>query len=47
VGTAEADNQFLYPREELRGPQDGAWLSSAIERTEAVLGSIRLGDPDR
>lgn len=47
VGTAESDNQFLYPREDIRGPQDGAWLSSAIERTEAALGAVHLDAPER
>ena len=47
VGTAEADNQFLYPRADIRGPRDGAWLTAAIERTEAVLSSLRFDHPDR
>jgi len=47
VGTAESDNQFLYPREDIRGPQDGTWLVSAIERTEAALAQVRLDRPDR
>ena len=47
VGTAESDNQLMYPRFDVRGPQDGTWLTAAIEQTEAVLGSIRLDDPDR
>ena len=47
VGTAESDNQFLYPREDVRGSQDGVWLTGAIERTEGLLSSVRLNDPDR
>jgi hypothetical protein len=47
VGTAEADNQFLYPREDIRGPRDGTWLTAAIERTEAALESVHLDRPDR
>lgn len=42
VGSDEALNQFIYPREDVRGPQDGAWLVAAIEGTEAMLGAIRL-----
>jgi hypothetical protein len=42
VGSDEALNQFMYPREDLRGRQDGAWLVGAIERTEAMVGSLRF-----
>lgn len=45
VGSDEALNQFLYPREDQRGRQDGAWLAGAIEQTEAMLGAIRLDRP--
>jgi hypothetical protein len=47
VGSAEADNQFMYPRQDLRGPQDAAWLTSAIEQTGAALSSLRFDDPER
>jgi len=47
VGTAESDNQFLYPREDARGPQDPAWLTAAIGQMEALLSSVRLDHPDR
>jgi hypothetical protein len=46
VGSDETLNQFAYPREELRGPQDGTWLTSAIERTEATLADVRLDRPE-
>lgn len=46
VGSDETLNQFAYPREEIRGPQDGAWLTSAIERTEAMLADLRLDRPE-
>ncbi|MGH2680072.1 MAG: hypothetical protein ACRDG8_06245 [Actinomycetota bacterium] len=46
VGSDETLNQFAYPREELRGPQDGTWLTSAIERTEAMLADVRLDRPE-
>lgn len=45
MGSDEALNQFVYPREDLRGDQDGAWLVSAVERTEAMLSTIRLDRP--
>ena len=45
-GSDETLNQFAYPRADLRGRQDGAWLSSAIEGTEALLSTIRLDHPE-
>jgi hypothetical protein len=46
VGSDEALNQFMYPREDFRGQQDGAWLTSAIERTEAMLADLRFDRPE-
>ncbi len=46
VGSDETLNQFAYPRDELRGPQDGAWLTSAIERTEGLLADLRFDRPE-
>jgi hypothetical protein len=46
VGSDETLNQFAYPREELHGQQDGAWLTSAIERTEAMLADLRIDRPE-
>jgi hypothetical protein len=46
AGSDETLNQFAYPREEIRGPQDGTWLTSAIERTEAMLGDLRFDRPE-
>lgn len=45
VGSDEHLNTFLYPREDARGPQEGAWVASQLERTEALLRSISLLDP--
>jgi hypothetical protein len=42
VGSDEALNQFAYPRQDIRGRQDGAWLMSAIEQAEALLADVRL-----
>jgi hypothetical protein len=42
VGSDEALNQFAYPREDIRGPQEGAWLASAVEQAEALLADVRL-----
>lgn len=45
-GSDETLNQFAYPRDDIRGRQDGAWLASAVEHAEALLADIRL-DPTR
>ena len=46
VGSDEHLNTFLYPRSDDRGPQDGAWLASRLERTEALLRSLSFLDPE-
>jgi hypothetical protein len=38
-------NQFMFPREDTRGPQEGAWLVEAIERARAQLASVRFDQP--
>jgi hypothetical protein len=45
VGSDEALNQFVFPREDLRGVQSGAWLVTAVEQTEAMLSTIRFDRP--
>jgi hypothetical protein len=42
VGSDEHLNTFLFPREDVRGPQEPAWLAAQIERTEALLRSVTL-----
>jgi hypothetical protein len=42
VGSDERLNTFLFPREDVRGPQDPAWVAAQIERTEALIRSISL-----
>jgi hypothetical protein len=44
-GSDETLNQFAFPREDTRGPQDGAWLADAVERAEAQLASVRFDQP--
>lgn len=44
VGSDEHLNTFLYPRSDDRGPQDGAWLASRLEQTEALLRSLSFLD---
>jgi hypothetical protein len=46
VGSDEALNQFMFPREDVRGPQDAVWLDSVIDRTELQLASLRFDSPD-
>lgn len=45
-GSDETLNQFAYPRRDVRGAQDGAWLSAAIEQAEALLADVRLDRPE-
>jgi hypothetical protein len=44
-GSDETLNQFMFPREDDRGPQDDAWLDGAIERAQAHLASVRFDRP--
>ena len=45
-GSDETLNQFAYPRQDMRGPQDGAWLAGAIEQAEALLADVRFDRPE-
>jgi hypothetical protein len=44
VGSDERLNTFLFPREDVRGPQDPAWLVQQIDGAESVLRSISFID---
>jgi hypothetical protein len=46
LGSAETLNLFLFPAQDDRGPQDGAWVAGAMERAEARLAGVRLADPE-
>jgi hypothetical protein len=46
LGSNETLNLFLFPAQDDRGPQDGAWVAGAIERAEARLAGVRLADPE-
>jgi hypothetical protein len=46
IGSDETLNQFAYPRQDVRGQQDAAWLTAAIERAEALLADVRLDLPE-
>jgi hypothetical protein len=45
VGSDEHLNTFLYPRQDVRGPQDAVWLASQIDRTETLLRDVSLLEP--
>ena len=45
-GSDETLNQVHVPPPDERGPQDGAWLAGAIERTEAALRGLRFDRPE-
>ncbi len=45
-GSDETLNQFAFPREDERGPQDAEWLGGCIERAEAQLASVRFDRPE-
>jgi len=47
LGSSEALNLFMFPREDLRGTQDVAWLTGAIDQVEVKLRSIDFADPER
>lgn len=46
IGSDEALNQFMYPREDVRGPQDAVWLETEIDRAQLALASLRLDEPE-
>ena len=45
VGDGEVLNLFMYPTGDERGPQDAAWLTAVIDRTDALLRSIDFAEP--
>ena len=45
-GSDETLNQFMFPRQDDRGPQEAAWLAGSIERAEVALRSIRFDRPE-
>lgn len=44
VGSDEHLNTFLFPREDVRGPRDGAWVAEQMDRVEERLRSLSLLD---
>jgi len=45
LGSSESLNTFMYPANDDVGRQDAAWLTAAVDRAEALLGSIDFTDP--
>jgi len=47
LGSSETLNLYMFPREDIRGPQDAAWLAQAIDQVEVALGSVDFANPER
>jgi hypothetical protein len=45
VGDGEVLNLFMYPNQDERGPQDAAWLTAVMDRTDALLRSLDFAEP--
>jgi hypothetical protein len=46
LGSSEALNTFMFPANDDVGPQDPAWLTSVLDRTEALLASLDFAHPE-
>ena len=46
IGSDEALNQFMYPRQDLRGPQEAAWLEDSIDQAQLALAALRFDEPE-
>ncbi|MFN2590367.1 MAG: hypothetical protein ABR518_06325 [Actinomycetota bacterium] len=46
IGSAESLNLFLFPVRDHRGPQDAAWLTHALDETDARLRAVNFAEPD-
>lgn len=46
VGSDEHLNTFMYPKADVRGPQDPAWLTAQLDGTKAVLDSMSFSGAD-
>jgi hypothetical protein len=45
IGSDEALNQFMYPREDVRGPQDAVWLETMVDQAQLALAALRFDEP--
>jgi hypothetical protein len=46
IGSDEALNQFMYPREDVHGPQEAAWLEDVMDRARLALAAVRFDEPE-
>ncbi len=46
LGSPETLNLFMFPANDERGPQDGAWVVSVLDRAEAQLAGLTFADAD-
>lgn len=44
VGSDEHLNTFLFPRRDVQGPRDPAWVAAQIDLVEETLGAISFVD---
>jgi hypothetical protein len=47
MGDGEVLNLFMYPASDEHGPQDAGWLTSVLDRADALLRSLDFADPAR
>jgi hypothetical protein len=46
IGSDEALNQFMYPREDVHGPQEAGWLEDVMDRARLALAAVRFDEPE-
>jgi hypothetical protein len=46
LGSSESLNTFMFPASDETGPQDPAWLTAVLDRTEALLESLDFAHPE-
>jgi len=46
LGSSEALNTFMFPATDETGPQEEAWLTSVLDRAEALLESLDFAHPE-
>jgi hypothetical protein len=46
LGSSESLNTFMFPAQDETGPQDEAWLTSVLDRAEALLGALDFAHPE-
>ena len=46
LGSSESLNTFMFPARDETGPQEEGWLTSVLDRAEALLGSLDFAHPE-